>query len=59
MSLMRQSLRYLHAALGALFFVRWHGHPGVSELRSLSGEADPTTVSPASPETPVSAAETS
>jgi uncharacterized membrane protein YbhN (UPF0104 family) len=39
MSLLRQGLAYAYAALGALFFVRWRGHPSVSELRSLSDEA--------------------
>jgi uncharacterized protein (TIRG00374 family) len=43
MSLLRQGLAYAYAALGALFFVRWRGHPTVSELRSLSSEARPRT----------------
>ncbi len=47
MSLLRQGLAYAYAALGALFFVRWRGHPSVSELRSLSGEAPPGTDSEA------------
>jgi uncharacterized protein (TIRG00374 family) len=41
MSLLRQGLAYAYAALGALFFARWQGHPSVSELRSLSGEPHP------------------
>jgi uncharacterized protein (TIRG00374 family) len=36
MSLIRQAGRYVYAALGGVLFVRWPGHPKVSELRSMS-----------------------
>lgn len=36
MSLVRLSLAYAYATLGALLFVSWRGRPSVSELRELS-----------------------
>ncbi len=41
MSLLRQAIAWIYAALGGLYFVRWSGHPSVSELRSLSAEPAP------------------
>jgi glycosyltransferase 2 family protein len=37
MSLLRQLGRYFYAGLGAVFFLRWPGHPKVSELQALAG----------------------